>query len=71
MVTVTNHNQSRRILIYSVGYSKLSMARTTLIVKDKNFRITIPEEIRIAEGIKQGDIIEIDVRRIEKPKRDS
>ncbi len=42
------------------------MARTTLIVKDKNFRITIPEEIRIAEGIKQGDIIEIDVRKLEK-----
>lgn len=42
------------------------MARTTLIVKDKNFRITIPEEIRIAEGIQQGDIIEIDVKKLEK-----
>ncbi len=44
------------------------MAKTTIIIKDKNFRITIPEEIRIAEGIKQGDIIEIDVKKIEKPK---
>ncbi len=43
------------------------MARTTIIVKDKNFRITIPEEIRIAEGLNQGDIIEIDVHKLEKP----
>lgn len=44
------------------------MVRTTVIVKDKNFRITIPEEVRLAEGIKQGDIIEIDVKKVEKPK---
>ena len=47
------------------------MARTTLIIKDKNFRITIPEEIRIAEGIRQGDIIEIDVKKLEKPRREA
>lgn len=43
------------------------MAKTTIILKDKNFRITIPEEIRIAEDLNQNDIIEIDVRRLEKP----
>lgn len=42
------------------------MARTTLIVTDKNFRITIPEEIRMAEEIKQGDMIEIDVKNLGK-----
>lgn len=44
------------------------MTKTTLIVTDKNFRITIPEELRIAEEINQGDIIEIDVKNIGKPK---
>jgi len=47
-----------------VGY----MTKTTIIVTDKNFRITIPEELRVAEGINQGDIIEIDVKNIGKPK---
>lgn len=42
------------------------MARTTLIVTDKNFRITIPEEVRVAEGIRQGDIIEVDVKNLGK-----
>jgi len=45
------------------------MARTTIILKDKNFRITIPEEIRIAEGLNHGDIIEIDVKKLEKPEK--
>ncbi len=37
------------------------MAKSTAIITDKNFRITIPYEIRIAEDLKQGDIIEIDI----------
>ncbi len=44
------------------------MTKTTIIVTDKNFRITIPEELRTAERINQGDIIEIDVKNIGKPK---
>ncbi|MDD5473834.1 MAG: hypothetical protein PHU34_06760 [Candidatus Methanoperedens sp.] len=44
------------------------MTKTTIIVTDKNFRITIPEELRVTEGINQGDIIEIDVKNIGKPK---
>ncbi len=46
------------------------MSKTTLIVIDKNFRITIPEEIRIAERITQGDIIEIDVKNLGKYERE-
>lgn len=42
------------------------MVRTTIIVTDKNFRITIPEEIRMAERITQGDMIEIDVKNLGK-----
>ncbi len=42
------------------------MTRTTLIVTDKNFRITIPEEIRTVEKIRQGDMIEIDVKNLGK-----
>lgn len=37
------------------------MAKSTLIITDKNFRITIPYEIRLAEKLNLGDIIEIDV----------
>lgn len=37
------------------------MARSTAIITDRNFRITIPYEIRIAEDLKHGDIIEIDI----------
>lgn len=42
------------------------MTKATIIVTDKNFRVTIPEEIRIAEGIRQGDIIEVDIKAIRK-----
>ena len=34
-------------------------------VTDKNFRITIPEEIRELEGINQGDYIQIDVTKLD------
>ena len=34
-------------------------------VTDKNFRITIPEEIRELEGINQGDYIQIDVKKLD------
>jgi bifunctional DNA-binding transcriptional regulator/antitoxin component of YhaV-PrlF toxin-antitoxin module len=44
------------------------MAKTTVIIKDKNFRIVIPEAVRIAEKLEVGDVIEIDVKKIEKPK---
>lgn len=35
---------------------------------DKNFRMTIPEDIREAEGIQQGDFIQIDIKKIDIPK---
>ncbi len=37
------------------------MAKSTIILTDKNFRVTIPYEIRLAENLNIGDIIEIDV----------
>lgn len=42
------------------------MARTTVVIKDKNFRIVIPEAVRIAENLEVGDVIEIDVKKIGK-----
>jgi bifunctional DNA-binding transcriptional regulator/antitoxin component of YhaV-PrlF toxin-antitoxin module len=42
------------------------MAKTTIVIKDKNFRIVIPEAIRAAEKLEIGDIIEIDIRKIGK-----
>lgn len=40
---------------------------TTGIVRitDKNFRITIPEDIREVENLKQGDYIQIDVIKLD------
>jgi len=37
------------------------MAIGVVRVTDKNFRITIPEEIRKVEDIKQGDYIQVDI----------
>ena len=37
------------------------MAIGIVRVTDKNFRITIPEEIRKVEDIKQGDYIQVDI----------
>jgi len=37
------------------------MAKSTIIITDKNFKITIPYELRLAENLNVGDIIEIDV----------
>ena len=39
------------------------MTKDTIIVKDKNFRISLSEAVRVAEGIVVGDIIEIDVKK--------
>ncbi len=44
------------------------MAKTTLVIKDKNFRIVIPEAIRMAEKLNVGDVIEIDIKKVEKPR---
>jgi bifunctional DNA-binding transcriptional regulator/antitoxin component of YhaV-PrlF toxin-antitoxin module len=44
------------------------MAKATIVIKDKNFRIVIPEAIRIIEKLNVGDVIEIDVKKIEKSK---
>lgn len=44
------------------------MVKATVIIKDKNFRIVIPEAIRMVEKLGIGDVIEIDVRKIEKQK---
>ncbi len=42
------------------------MAKATIVIKDKNFRIVIPEAIRIVEKLSVGDVIEIDIKKIEK-----
>lgn len=44
------------------------MAKTTVQVSDKKFRVVIPQDIRSLEGIDLGDFIEIDIKKIEKPK---
>ncbi len=42
------------------------MAKTTIVIKDKNFRIVIPEAVRIAENLQVGDVVELEVKKIEK-----
>ena len=42
------------------------MAKTTIVLKDKNFRIVIPEAVRIAENLQVGDVVELEVKKIEK-----
>ncbi|MDO8726626.1 MAG: hypothetical protein Q7J35_11215 [Candidatus Methanoperedens sp.] len=42
------------------------MAKTTILIKDKNFRIVIPEAVRKAEKLEINDIVEIDIRKIGK-----
>lgn len=44
------------------------MAITTITITDRNFRITIPEDVRIAEGLRVGDTVQLDVTRIERKK---
>ena len=69
---------SERISIYIVIYTLYQnrhkiMTIGIVRVTDKNFRITIPEEIRDIEDIKQGDYIRIDVEKLDlkKPSSDS
>jgi hypothetical protein len=45
------------------------MAKDTIIVKDRNFRISLSEPVRVEEDIRVGDIIEIDVTNLSKGKR--
>lgn len=42
----------------------INMAIATVKITDRNFRITIPEDVREAEKIEVGDIIQIDVSKI-------
>lgn len=51
-----------------VGFEDTTMAKATIQVNDPKFRIVIPQDIRSLENIDVGDYIEIDVRKIEKPK---
>ncbi len=44
------------------------MAKATIQVNDTKFRIVIPQDIRTLENIGLGDYVEIDIRKIEKPK---
>ena len=44
------------------------MAKATIQVNDQKFRIVIPQDIRTLEDISIGDFVEIDIRKIEKPK---
>jgi hypothetical protein len=39
------------------------MAKDTITIKDKNFRITLSEGVRNAEQLEIGDTIEIDVKK--------
>lgn len=48
------------------------MTKSTIkIPKDPKHKITIPEEIWDIEKLQYGDYIEIDVKKIEKPKQES
>ena len=42
------------------------MVKTTLVIKDKNFRIVIPEAVRMVEELKVGDAIEIEIKKVTK-----
>ena len=45
------------------------MTKSTIrIPKDPKHKITIPEEIWNIENLQPGDYIEIDIKKIEKPK---
>ncbi len=47
------------------------MVRTTVQVsKDSKWRIVLPEIVRRVENLQPGDYIEIDVKKIEKPKKE-
>ena len=43
------------------------MAKATIELKDKNFRIVLPEAVRKAENLQVGDFIEIEVKKLGKP----
>ena len=40
------------------------MAKTTLVLTDKSFRIVIPQHIRAAEVLKIGDTVEISIKKV-------
>lgn len=42
------------------------MAKTTLVITDKNFRIVIPRAVRMVEELKIGDAIEIEIKKVNK-----
>lgn len=42
------------------------MVKTTLVIKDKNFRIVIPEAVRMVEDLNVGDAIEIEIKKVNK-----
>ena len=44
------------------------MAKATIQVNDPKFRIVIPQDIRTLEDISIGDFVEIDIRKIDRPK---
>lgn len=44
------------------------MAITTITIRDRNFRITIPEEVRDAEGLRVGDQVQAEFIRLERKK---
>lgn len=46
------------------------MAKDTVIIKDKNWRISLSEAIREAENLNIGDIIEIDVKKVSTAKNE-
>ncbi|MDD3813275.1 MAG: hypothetical protein PHZ02_01405 [Desulfocapsaceae bacterium] len=46
------------------------MASSVVHITDKNFRVTIPEDIRVIENLKQGDFIQIDIQKIDIPENE-
>jgi len=56
------------VLLYTGWNIVEHVAKATIQVNDKKFRIVIPQDIRTLENINVGDFIEIDVKKIKKPK---
>lgn len=48
----------------------LNMVKTTVqVTKDKKWRIVLPEIVRKVENLQPGDYIELDIKKIEKSKK--
>ncbi len=53
------------VLVYTSG----ELMAKTVVKIDKASRVVIPEAIRVLEGLKPGDVVELDISKIEPGKR--